>query len=100
LSPGTLGSPVTGHTRASRVVSAHLEIHARKAPEKEVTMASERARPIPGAVFADHVASRLETKDLEATLATMAVESCVTRRPTLDGGVRTVEVRTFYDALI
>ncbi len=63
-------------------------------------MASERARPIPGAVFADHVASRLETKDLEATLATMAVESCVTRRPTLDGGVRTVEVRTFYDALI
>lgn len=49
-----------------------------------------------GAVFDRHVASEFATKDLEATMATMIDEPCVTHVPTLAGGVGADEVRRFY----
>jgi carboxymethylenebutenolidase len=44
------------------------------------------------------VASEFETKDLDATMATMADEPYVTHVPTLAGGVGAAEVRKFYCA--
>jgi len=60
-------------------------------------MASEPAGPDLGAVFDTHVASEFETKDLDATMATMVDEPSVTHVPTLAGGVGAAEVRRFYD---
>lgn len=60
-------------------------------------MASELVGPDLGAIFDTHVASEFETKDLEATMATMVDEPSVTHLPTLAGGVGAVEVRHFYD---
>lgn len=50
------------------------------------------------AVFDTHVASEFETKDLEATMATMVGQPSVTHLPTLAGGTGADEVRRFYDA--
>jgi carboxymethylenebutenolidase len=61
-------------------------------------MASEPAGPDLGRVFDTHVASEFESKDLEATMATMIDEPYVTHLPTLAGGVGAAEVRRFYDA--
>jgi carboxymethylenebutenolidase len=60
-------------------------------------MASEPAGPDLGAVFDTHVASEFETKDLDATMATMVDEPSVTHLPTLAGGVGAAAVRRFYD---
>ena len=51
-----------------------------------------------GAVFDAHVANEFESKDLDATMATMVAEPTVTHVPTLAGGVGADEVRRFYGA--
>lgn len=51
-----------------------------------------------GAVFDAHVASEFETKDLNATMATMTEHPHVTHLPTLAGGVGAAAVRAFYDS--
>jgi carboxymethylenebutenolidase len=61
--------------------------------------ASAGATPGPdlGAIFDLHVAAEFETKDLDATMATMVDEPHVTHVPTLAGGVGGAGVRRFYD---
>jgi carboxymethylenebutenolidase len=49
-----------------------------------------------GAIFDLHVSSEFETKDLDATMATMVDEPHVTHVPTLAGGVGGTGVRQFY----
>jgi carboxymethylenebutenolidase len=61
-------------------------------------MTSDPPCPDLGAVFDLHVASEFETKDLDATMATMAGEPHITHVPTLAGGVGAAEVRRFYGA--
>lgn len=51
-----------------------------------------------GAVFDAHVACEFETKDLDATMATMTGAPHVTHVPTLAGGVGADDVRRFYGA--
>lgn len=49
-----------------------------------------------GAVFDEHVASEFETKDIEATMATMVAEPYVWHVPTLTGASGGEAVREFY----
>jgi carboxymethylenebutenolidase len=49
-----------------------------------------------GAVFDQHVASEFETKDLEATMATMTSDPYVWHVPALTGGAGGEGVRDFY----
>jgi carboxymethylenebutenolidase len=57
---------------------------------------SRTGGPDIGAVFDHHVASEFETKDLDATMATMVDAPHVTHVPTLAGGVGGEGVRHFY----
>jgi carboxymethylenebutenolidase len=50
-----------------------------------------------GAVFDAHTAAEFETRDIEATMATMGGAPHVTHVPTMTGGSGRDGVRTFYD---
>jgi carboxymethylenebutenolidase len=54
------------------------------------------ARPDLGAVFDKHVASEFETKDINATMATMVAEPYVWHVPVLTGASGGDAVRQFY----
>lgn len=56
------------------------------------------AKPDLGAIFDEHVASEFETKDIEATMATMSAEPYVWHVPALTGGQGREGVRDFYVA--
>jgi carboxymethylenebutenolidase len=49
-----------------------------------------------GATFDEHVRHEFETRDVEATMATMTADPSVNHVPTLAGGVGHEEVRAFY----
>ena len=51
-----------------------------------------------GAVFDAHTDAKFETRDLEATMATMAETPHVTHVPTMTGGFGRDAVRRFYVA--
>ena len=50
-----------------------------------------------GALFDAHTAAEFETRDIEATMATMSASPHVTHVPTMTGGHGRDEVRRFYD---
>ena len=50
-----------------------------------------------GAVFDAHVAAEFQTRDIEATMATMAATPHVTHIPTMTGGHGHDNVRRFYE---
>jgi len=50
-----------------------------------------------GEVFDAHTAAEFKTRDIEATMATMAAKPHVTHIPTMTGGHGHDAVRRFYD---
>ncbi len=50
-----------------------------------------------GAMFDAHTAAEFQTRDIDATMATMSASPHVTHVPVMTGGHGTEAVRTFYE---